>query len=75
MAAGRYEISILVLKKNYGFRFLVKYFSTIEENFRISARPCDILHFFCFRGHGNESCNLIGSLLGQYFPEFAHRPR
>ena len=28
--------------------------------------------FFSFRGHGNESCNLIGSLLGQYFPISAH---
>ena len=28
-----------------------------------------------FRGHGNESCNLIGSLPGQYFPISAHGPR
>ena len=33
MAAWRYEISLLVLK----------YFSTLEEKFRISARPCNIL--------------------------------
>ena len=25
-----------------------------------------------FRGHGNESCKLIGSLPGQYFPISAH---
>ena len=30
---------------------------------------------FFFRGHGNESANLIGSLLGQYFPLFAHGQR
>ena len=36
MAAWRYEISLLVLK----------YFSTLEEKFRISARPCNILHIF-----------------------------
>ena len=36
MAAWRYEISLLVLKK---------YFSTLEEKFRISARPCNILYF------------------------------
>ena len=31
---------------------------------------------YCFfRGHGNESCNLIGSLPGQYFPISAHGPR
>ena len=31
--------------------------------------------YFFFRGHGNESCNLIGSLPGQYFPISAHGPR
>ena len=35
MAAWRYEISLLVLKK---------YCSTLEEKFRISARPCNILY-------------------------------
>ena len=31
---------------------------------------------YCFfRGHGNESCNLIGSLSGQYFLISAHGPR
>ena len=31
-------------------RSLVKYFSTLEEKFRISARPCNILYicFSCF---------------------------
>ena len=37
MAAWRYKISLLVLKK---------YFSTLEEKFRISARPCNILYIF-----------------------------
>ena len=37
MAAWRYKISLRVLKK---------YFSTLEEKFRISARPCNILYFF-----------------------------
>ena len=37
MAAWRYEISLFVLKK---------YFSTLEEKFRISARPCNILYLF-----------------------------
>ena len=33
-------------------------------------------NFYCFfRGHGNESRNLIGSLPGQYFPISAHGPR
>ena len=46
MAAWRYETSLLVLKK-YFTRLLcslVKYFSTLEEKFRISARPCNILY-------------------------------
>ena len=41
MAAWRYEISFRVLKV---LRSLVKYFSTLEEKFRISARPCNILY-------------------------------
>ena len=37
---------------------------------------CVVMHIYCFfRGHGNESCNLIGSLPGQYFPISAHGPR
>ena len=35
MVAWRYEISLSVLKN---------YFSTLEEKFRISARPCNILY-------------------------------
>ena len=46
MAAWRYEISLLVLKKYFtrSLHSLVKYFSTLEEIFRISARPCNILY-------------------------------
>ena len=46
MVAWRYEISLLVLKKYFtGERSeLVKYFSTLEEKFRIFARPCNILY-------------------------------
>ena len=38
----------LVLKKycTRSLRSLVKYFSTLEEKFRISARPCNILYIF-----------------------------
>ena len=32
----------------------------------------NILIYFFPRGHGNESCNLIGSLRGQDFPIFDH---
>ena len=37
---------IIVLKKYFtrSLRSLVKYFSTLEEKFRISARPCNILY-------------------------------
>ena len=46
MAAWRYEISLLVLKKYFtrSLRSLMKYFSTREEKFRISAQPCNILY-------------------------------
>ena len=39
MAAWRYEISLIVLKKFFSrsLRSLVKYFSTLKEKFRISA--------------------------------------
>ena len=42
----KYEISLLVLKKYFtrSLRSLVKYFSTLEEKFRISARPCKIFY-------------------------------
>ena len=38
--------SLLVLKKYFtcSLRSLVKYFSTLEEKFRISKRPCNILY-------------------------------
>ena len=46
MTAWRYEISLLVLKKYFtrSLHSLVKYFSTLEEKFRISVRPCNILY-------------------------------
>ena len=50
MAAWRYEVSLLVLKIYFtrSLRSLVKYFSTLEEKFLISARPCNILYFMKF---------------------------
>ena len=46
MAAWRYGISLLMLKKyfTHSLRSPVKYFSTLEEKVRISARPCNILY-------------------------------
>ena len=46
MAAWRYEISLLVLKKYFKSERSerVKYFSTLEQKFRISKRPCNILY-------------------------------
>ena len=41
MVAWRYEISLLVLKN---ISLVRAYFSTLEEKFRISARPCNILY-------------------------------
>ena len=48
MAAWRYEISLLVLEKYFTclLRSLMKYFSTLEEKFRISTRPCNILYLW-----------------------------
>ena len=48
MAAWRYDISLLMLKKYFtrSLHSLVKYFSTLEEKFRISAQPCNILYIF-----------------------------
>ena len=34
-------------------RSLVKYFSTLEEKFRISARPCNILYLSNFEASKN----------------------
>ena len=50
MAAWRYEISLLVLKKYVtpSLQSLVKYFSTLEEKFCISARSRNILHLFIY---------------------------
>ena len=46
MATWRCEISLLMLKKYFtrSLRSLLKYFSTLEEKFRMSARPCNILY-------------------------------
>ena len=46
MAAWRYEISLLVLKNISLVRCAHSWniFSTLEEKFRISARPCNILY-------------------------------
>ena len=37
-----------------------------------TSRLANNIYFFFFRGHGKESCKLIGSLPGQYFPISAH---
>ena len=51
MAAWRYEISLRVLKKYFTSERSERvkyYFSTLEEKFRISAWPCNILDmYFC----------------------------
>ena len=56
MAAWRYEISLLVLKKYFTSERSerVKYFSTLEEKFRISARPCNILSNILEAYHKNR---------------------
>ena len=69
MAAWRYEISILVLKKYFTSERSerVKYFLTLEEKFRISARPCNILYLF-FTRRGLPQANYFKrSLIGFVF--------
>ena len=44
----------------------------IQLSFEWESVYCTL---FFFRGHSNESCNLIGFLPGQYFPISAHGPR
>ena len=46
-ATWGYEISLFVVKKYFTSERSerVKYFSTLEEKFHISARPCNILYF------------------------------
>ena len=46
---------------------------TVPLNVKLHLKRYSFYLFF--RGHGNESCNLIGSLSGQYFPISAHGPR
>ena len=54
MAAWRYEISLLMLKKYFtrSLRSLVKYFSTLNEKFRISMGLCNILYLCKILGGG-----------------------
>ena len=69
MAAWRYEISLLMLKKYFirSLRSLVKYFSTLKEKFGISAQPCNILYIFDARAGicmgGSEENGLIKALI------------
>ena len=61
MVAWRYEISLLVLKKYFtrSLRSLVKYFSTREEKFRISARLYNILYIIIKVIHNLRSCGSL----------------
>ena len=61
MAAWRYEISLLVLKKyfTHSLRSLVKYFSTLEEKFHISTRPCNILYIFIGSVYSKMATNFM----------------
>ena len=58
MVAWRCEISLLGLKKYFTSERSerVKYFSTLEDKFRISARPCNILYLTSFRKKSTINC-------------------
>ena len=68
MAAWGYEISLLVLKKYFMSEHSkrVKYFSTLKEKFRISVRPCNILH--CFVSHRVQYCIMKSLVVVCYQP-------
>ena len=65
MVTWRDEISLLVLKKYFtrSLRSLVKFFfffSTLEEKFRISARPCNIFYVLkCKNIIAGKSCFVV----------------
>ena len=56
MVAWRYKISLLMLKKIFTSERSerVKYFSTLEENFPISARPYNILYIYTILNNGKS---------------------
>ena len=68
MAAWRYEISLLVLKKYFTSERSerVKYFSTLEEKFCISARPCNILYISFMLLTGTENSVVVKLLKAEY---------
>ena len=77
MVAWRYGIYLLVFKKYFtrSLHSLVKYFSTLEKKFRISARPCNIL-YICLRrkklgsfsiDEGNGSENVTFEMNSRFF--------
>ena len=52
---------------------LGQYFQDLDHSFSPYGPPGrQITHISFFRGHGKESCKLIGSLPGKYFPISAH---
>ena len=53
--------------------FTRKLFSSLSIALKIEYLSVDLR--FRENGNGNKSCNLIGSLPGQYFPISAHGPR
>ena len=70
---GRGEHYTLNRRYPSSFINLMKTFNRYSH-FAVKLFVCDISVFF-FRVHDNESCNLIGSLRGPYFPISAHEQR
>ena len=57
MAAWRYEISLLMLK-----RYFTHSLRSLEEEFRISARSCNILYFCnCIEVHVEKVSVIIST--------------
>ena len=70
-----YDNKTLRKKANPWEEMLQKFNSRNPNGIKRDMNMSFYLFFFFLRGHGNESCNLIGSLPGQYFPISAHGPR
>ena len=71
---GRGEHYTLNRRYPSSFINLMKTFNRYSH-FAVKLFVCDISVFFFSRVHDNESCNLIGSLRGLYFPISAHEQR
>ena len=63
---GRLEIRNFSSRVEKNISLVREYFSTLEEKFRISVRPCNILH--CFVSHRVQYCIMKSLVVVCYQP-------